>query len=104
MNATNQIEELELVYGPIVKKFVPDFKDRASDIGYEIDLFFADNAEKYANVRNIRIKQDGDILSETIYDAMRFESQAKFQEEDLYIPVNLEGNATLFFGFDYDKP
>jgi hypothetical protein len=45
---------------------------------------------------------EGDVVSEALYDVVRFENLAKFSEEDLYLPV-LGVEQSIFLGFDYDK-
>ena len=92
--------DIEETYLPIVKRFLPDHVDKAGEIGYQIELFLADNSDEYGSVSNLRLKQEGEILSETLYDAVRFESRHKLQEEDLYIPIS-DTSVNLFFGFDY---
>lgn len=92
------IEDIEQSYLPLVKRFLPDLISKTEEIGYQIDLFFAEN--EFRGVTNLRLKQEGEILSETLYDAVRLESKSKYQEEDLYLPI--EG-VHIFFGFDYDK-
>jgi len=92
------IEDIEKHYLPLVKRFLPHMVDQAGEIGYQIDLFLSDNAEKYENPTNFRLKQEGEILSETLYDAVKFESESKKQEDDLCLIV--EGS-NVFLGFDY---
>lgn len=94
------IEDIELAYSQVVKRFLPDHVDKAGEIGYQIELFLADHEGEYGKINNLRLKQDGEILSETLYDAVKFESKAKNQEDDLYIPIGDE-TINLFFGFDY---
>lgn len=92
--------KIESAYVDQIRRFIPDFENQIDEITYQIDLFLAENDTKYKNPRNFRLKCEGDLFSETLYDAVRLDSKARFQEDDLYLPI--EG-PNLFVGFDYDE-
>jgi hypothetical protein len=91
------IEEIETRYLPLVKKFLPGRVHQASDIGYQIELFLA-SSDEYFNASSLRLKEESDVVSETLYDLTRLEATESDQIDDLYLPV--EGNP-IYFGFNF---
>jgi len=90
------IEEIETRYLPLVKKFLPSRLDQASDIGYQIELFLS-SSDDYYDVKSLRLKQENDPVSETLYDLVKMQDTRGEQIDDLYLPV--EGDP-IYFGFN----
>lgn len=90
------IQEIENCYLPLVKRFLPERISQASDIGYQIELFLS-SSDDYFNAKALRLKEEGNSLSETLYDLAKIEKGLGESVDDLYLPV--EGNP-IFFGFN----
>lgn len=91
-------ETLENQYQPIIRRFLPDKTDKLEEIIFEVERFLAEN--DYQDVSDLRFKEGGNVLSETLYDIVRLENTRKLQEDDLYLPIS---GAEIYFGFNYRK-
>jgi uncharacterized ParB-like nuclease family protein len=90
------IQEIENCYLPLVKRFLPERVNQASEIGYQIELFLS-SSDDYFNAKALRLKEEGNTLSETLYDLAKIEKGTGEPVDDLYLPV--EGNP-IYFGFN----
>ena len=90
------IEEIETRYSPLVKKFLPSRLDQVSDIGYQIEMFLS-SSDDYYDAKSLRLREENDPLSETLYDLVKMQDTKVEQIDDLYLPV--EGNP-IYFGFN----
>jgi hypothetical protein len=90
------IEEIETRYLPLVKKFLPSRLDQVSEIGYQIEMFLS-SSDDYYDAKSLRLREENDPLSETLYDLVKMQDTKVEQIDDLYLPV--EGNP-IYFGFN----
>lgn len=97
------VEELNEQYSSLVKRFLPEHTSLSESVAEEIERFLAENEQFGAEISNLRLKIEGDIFSETLYDVARLESGAKCQEDDIYLYLPKNVGANIYFGFDYRK-
>jgi hypothetical protein len=58
---------------------------------------FLSSSDDYYDAKSLRLKEENDPLSETLYDLVKMQDTKVEQIDDLYLPV--EGNP-IYFGFN----
>lgn len=93
------IEEIEERYYKLVEYFLPHRIHQAAEIGYQIELFKIDAEEEGCIIENLRLKEDGDVLSTTKYEEKQILGKGE-KVDDLYL---VSDGKDIYFGYNLQK-
>lgn len=93
------LEEIKERYQGFVSHYLPHRIEEAGEIGYQIELFLAQAEKEDYAVAFMRLKEEGDKASTTLYNQTKNEGGGE-KVDDLFLLVS---GKPIYFGFDLIK-